>query len=43
MPNPRLASDTSAAPPPLQGGNSMGLQGPNMGGPGLTPYSTGAP
>jgi hypothetical protein len=31
------------AVPPMQGGNSMGLPGPNMGGPGLTPYSTGAP
>ena len=28
--------------PPTQGGNSMGMPGPNMGGPGLTPYS-GAP
>ena len=25
------------------GGNSMGMPGPNMGGPGLTPYSGGAP
>ena len=33
----------SAVPAPMQGGNSMGLPGPNMGGPGLTPYSTGAP
>ena len=31
------------APPPEQGGNAMGLPGPNIGGPGLTPYSTGAP
>jgi hypothetical protein len=31
------------APPPMQGGNSMGSPGPNAGGPGLTPYSTGAP
>ena len=30
-------------PPPLGGGNSMGLPGPNTGGPGLTPYSTGQP
>jgi hypothetical protein len=29
--------------PPTQGGNSMGMPGPNMGGPGLTPYSAGAP
>jgi hypothetical protein len=26
-----------------QGGNSMGVPGPSPGGPGLTPYSTGAP
>ena len=25
------------------GGNSMGMPGPNPGGPGMTPYSTGAP
>ena len=25
------------------GGNAMGMPGPNMGGPGLTPYSTAAP
>ncbi len=30
-------------PPPMQGGNSMGMPGPNTGGPGLTPYSTGTP
>jgi hypothetical protein len=29
--------------PPSQGGNSMAMPGPNMGGPGLTPYSAGAP
>jgi len=29
--------------PPTQGGNSMGMPGPNAGGPGLTPYSAGAP
>jgi hypothetical protein len=32
-------------PPPManpSGGNSMGMQGPNAGGPGLTPYSGGA-
>jgi len=29
--------------PPMQGGNSMGMPGPNAGGPGLTPYSSGAP
>jgi hypothetical protein len=37
-----------AMPPPApmpnpSGGNSMGLPGPNAGGPGLTPYSTGTP
>jgi hypothetical protein len=32
-----------APPPPMQGGNSMGMPGPNAGGPGLTPYSGGAP
>jgi hypothetical protein len=29
--------------PPTQGGNSMGMPGPNTGGPGLTPYSSGTP
>jgi hypothetical protein len=33
----------SAMPPPAPGGNSLGLPGPNTGGPGLTPYSTGTP
>jgi hypothetical protein len=33
----------ASGPPPGYGGNSMGLPGPNMGGPGLTPYSTGTP
>jgi len=37
-----------AMPPPApryspSGGNSMGMPGPNTGGPGLTPYSGGAP
>jgi hypothetical protein len=34
-----------AAPPPTgdPGGNSMGMPGPNPGGPGLTPYTGGAP
>jgi hypothetical protein len=32
-----------APPPPMQGGNSMGMPGPNAGGPGLTPYSTSTP
>jgi hypothetical protein len=35
MPSPSMQ-------PPTQGGNSMGMPGPNTGGPGLTPYS-GAP
>jgi hypothetical protein len=30
-------------PPPRGGGNSMGMPGPNTGGPGLTPYSAGTP
>jgi len=30
-------------PPPLGGGNAIGTPGPNPGGPGLTPYSGGAP
>jgi hypothetical protein len=29
--------------PPTQGGNSMAMPGPNTGGPGLTPYSSGTP
>ena len=32
-----------APPPSAPGGNSMGMSGPNAGGPGLTPYSAGAP
>src|SRR6516162_1484011 len=31
------------AQPASPGGNPMGMPGPNPGGPGLTPYSTGAP
>lgn len=30
-------------PPQMQGGNSMGMPGSNMGGPGLTPYSSSTP
>ena len=46
MPPP--AAPMGAMPPPApmpysSGGNSMGMPGPNMGGPGLTPYSGGAP
>lgn len=43
------APPMGAMPPPPapgyspSGGNSMGMPGPNMGGPGLTPYSGGAP
>ena len=33
----------AAAQPGDPGGNSMGMPGPNAGGPGLTPYSGGAP
>jgi hypothetical protein len=40
---PPMAPASGPAPPPMQGGNSLGLPGPNTGGPGLTPYSTGAP
>lgn len=32
-----------AQPANPSGGNAMGMPGPNMGGPGLTPYSGGAP
>jgi hypothetical protein len=40
---PPMAPASRPAPPPMQGGNSMGSPGPNAGGPGLTPYSSGAP
>jgi hypothetical protein len=40
---PPMAPQMAPPPPPMQGGNSMGMPGPNAGGPGLTPYSTGAP
>jgi hypothetical protein len=33
----------AAQPPGGTGGNSVGMPGPNPGGPGLTPYSGGAP
>lgn len=36
-----FAAPASAQNP--SGGNPMGMPGPNPGGPGLTPYSTGAP
>jgi hypothetical protein len=40
---PPMAPNRAPPPPPMQGGNSMSMPGPNMGGPGLTPYSTGTP
>jgi hypothetical protein len=40
---PPMAPGRAPPPPPMQGGNSMSMPGPNMGGPGLTPYSTGTP
>jgi hypothetical protein len=40
---PPMAPQMAPPPPPMQGGNSMGMPGPNAGGPGLTPYSAGAP
>lgn len=40
---PPMAPQMAPPPPPMRGGNSMGMPGPNTGGPGLTPYSTGAP
>jgi hypothetical protein len=42
MPPPR-ASQMAPPPPSTSGGNSMGMPGPNTGGPGLTPYSGGPP
>jgi hypothetical protein len=40
---PPMPPQMAPPPPPPQGGNSMGMPGPNAGGPGLTPYSAGAP
>ncbi len=45
---PPPAAPMRAMPPPApmanpSGGNSMGMPGPNTGGPGLTPYNTGTP
>ena len=42
---PAAHSQTVYGTPPIgdPGGNSVGLAGPNPGGPGLTPYSGGAP
>src|SRR3984893_18855975 len=36
---PPMAPNRAPPPPPMQGGNSMSMPGPNMGGAGLTPYS----
>jgi hypothetical protein len=38
-----LSAPAWAQPANPSGGNPAGLPGPNPGGPGLTPYSTGAP
>jgi len=45
MPPPAAmgAMPPGAPTPGPSGGNSMGMPGPNTGGPGLTPYSGGAP
>ncbi len=44
MPPPPMGAMPPPAPMPSpSGGNSLGQPGPNAGGPGLTPYSTGAP
>jgi len=40
---PPMAPQMAPPPPQMRGGNSMGMPGPNMGGPGLTPYSSGTP
>jgi hypothetical protein len=38
-----LSAPVWAQPANPSGGNAMGVPGPNPGGPGLTPYSSGAP
>lgn len=38
-----FAAPVGAQPPNPSGGNAVGMPGPNPGGPGLTPYSGGAP
>jgi hypothetical protein len=44
VPPPPMGAMPPPGPPPSpSGGNSLGLPGPNAGGPGLTPYSTGTP
>lgn len=40
---PPMAPQMTPPAPQMRGGNSMGMPGPNMGGPGLTPYSSGTP
>jgi hypothetical protein len=40
---PPMTSQMAPPPPQMQGGNSMGMPGPNTGGPGLTPYSSSTP
>ncbi len=40
---PQMAPQMAPPPSAMSGGNSLGLSGPNTGGPGLTPYSGGAP
>jgi hypothetical protein len=40
---PPMAPQMAPPPPQMQGGNSMGMPGPNMGGPGLSPYSSSTP
>lgn len=42
-PAPPPPEGGGAPPPSPSGGNSMGMPGPSTGGPGLTPYSGGAP
>jgi hypothetical protein len=40
---PPMAAPPGPPGPNPSGGNSMGMPGPNTGGPGLTPYSSGTP
>jgi hypothetical protein len=42
-PPPPMGGEPPPPPPASSGGNSMGMPGPNTGGPGLTPYTSGAP
>jgi hypothetical protein len=37
-----MAAPARSDAPNASGGNAMGMQGPNAGGPGLTPYTGGA-